>query len=85
MRTRVNKIEAMYERPRVNVKVEPLRSHGKIARQWKWLIFTDAFLVTHIRGKIKSAELKRQVERGSTFTLTIDLRVDFQCRVVLRA
>ena len=41
----------MYERSRVNVKVEPLRSHGKIARQWKWLIFTDAFLATHVNAR----------------------------------
>ena len=41
----------MYERSRVNVKVEPLRSHGKIARQWKWLIFTDVFLATHVNAR----------------------------------
>ena len=47
------------------------------------LISTDAFLATHVNarkflslklngGEIKSVELK-QVERGSTFTLTSDL------------
>ena len=29
--------------------------------------------VNQNRGKIKSAELKREVQRGSTFTLTSDL------------
>ena len=36
------------KRSRVNVKVEPLRS--QITRQWKWLIFTDAFLATHVNA-----------------------------------
>ena len=40
------------KRSRVNVKVEPLRSHGKIARQWKWLIFADAFLATHDNARL---------------------------------
>ena len=38
------------KRSRVNVKVEPLRS--QITRQWKWLIFTDAFLATQDNARL---------------------------------
>ena len=54
------------------------------ARFLERLISTDAFLATHVnagkfesrkqnRWKIKSAELKQEVEQSSTFTLTSDL------------